>query len=180
MFEIIWSVYMQRSLDQPDTFPSRSGIHILCCAVTCSAARGPLDFLVIRVSTDLEVIQRSTFCAARYCAAEEQDSPVRLRLISFSRGTHCTSTISAAPQTPPRPLQHSVPIQQLRSHSSRAKRTVRPSIGAQISSGSAVCLFRLDCPVLFLFVVVPYLFLADWACLACCVLYLALCCLFAV
>jgi hypothetical protein len=49
-------------------------IHILCCAASCSAARGPLDFLVIRVSTDLEVIQRSTLCAARYCAAEEQDS----------------------------------------------------------------------------------------------------------
>jgi hypothetical protein len=52
---------------------ARTGIHILCCAVPCSAARGPLDFLVIRVSTDLEVIQRSTFCAERYCAAEEQD-----------------------------------------------------------------------------------------------------------
>jgi hypothetical protein len=37
----------------------------------CSAARGPLDFLVIRVSTDLEVIQWSTFCALRYCAAED-------------------------------------------------------------------------------------------------------------
>jgi hypothetical protein len=54
--------------------PRHQGIHILCCAAPCSAARGPLDFLVIRVSTDLEVIQRSTFCAARYCAAEEQDS----------------------------------------------------------------------------------------------------------
>jgi hypothetical protein len=55
---------------------SKLRIHILCCAVPCSAARGPLDFLVIRVRTDLEVIQRSTFCAARYCAAEEQDSKI--------------------------------------------------------------------------------------------------------
>jgi hypothetical protein len=29
-------------------------IHILCCATPCSAACGPLDFFVIRVSTDLE------------------------------------------------------------------------------------------------------------------------------
>jgi hypothetical protein len=42
--------------------------------LSCSAARRSLDFIVIRVSTDLEVIQRFTFYAARYCAAEEQDS----------------------------------------------------------------------------------------------------------
>jgi hypothetical protein len=51
-----------------------SRIHILCCTASCSAARGPLNFLVIRVRTDLKVIQRFKFCAARCCAAEEQDS----------------------------------------------------------------------------------------------------------
>jgi hypothetical protein len=62
----------------------RIRIHILCCITPCNAVRESLDFLVIRVSTDLKVIQRFTCCTARYRAAEEHDSSGYGQLIALS------------------------------------------------------------------------------------------------
>jgi hypothetical protein len=48
----------------------RAALH----GATCSASLGPLDFLVIWISTYPKVIQRSTCCAARCYAAEDHNS----------------------------------------------------------------------------------------------------------
>jgi hypothetical protein len=67
-----------------------SGTWIHCRAARCGAERGPLDHFEIRVSTNLQVIERTTCCAAP-CRATADLVPwrARVRNVSVSNWDPC-------------------------------------------------------------------------------------------
>jgi hypothetical protein len=52
----------------------------LCCVAPCSTVRVPLDHFEIYTDSNHEKIQRSTYCATRYSAAEDMNSLKEMEL----------------------------------------------------------------------------------------------------